>query len=248
MGRGSRESHRAGHRTLLLNPIPEPDDGGSGLGVEGAAREVVGGARLQQDHRATVDLRVLWRDCGGEESKVSPGGWPRAPQCPPSPQAPGGTTSLQGLLPSPPLTIALCTPSAGMACPAPSITAPAETVSCSPSSCEFPDTHAPVSSSEDRAEPPLGRTVPPACPPLLSTLGARHCPGSSLLPAITHRVLPASSPSRHAAKTQPLPAPEPSVAASCQVPGPVQGSLSPAMSSLKSPFAFPGCSALSSEL
>lgn len=35
-------SHRAGYSTLLLRPVPEPDDGGGRLGVEGAACEVVG--------------------------------------------------------------------------------------------------------------------------------------------------------------------------------------------------------------
>lgn len=39
-------SHRAGHSALLLRPVPEPDDGGSRLGIEGSAREVVGGACL----------------------------------------------------------------------------------------------------------------------------------------------------------------------------------------------------------
>lgn len=39
-------SYRAGHSTLLLRPIPEPDDGGSRFGIEGSACEVVWGACL----------------------------------------------------------------------------------------------------------------------------------------------------------------------------------------------------------
>lgn len=61
---GAAGSHRAGHSALLLRPIPEPDDGGGRLGVEGSACEIVGGARLQQNHRAAVDPGVLWGDCG----------------------------------------------------------------------------------------------------------------------------------------------------------------------------------------
>lgn len=59
-------SHRAGHSTVLLCPIPEPDDGGSRLGTEGSACEVVGGACLQQKHRTSINPGVLWGDCGGE--------------------------------------------------------------------------------------------------------------------------------------------------------------------------------------
>ena len=66
-------SHRAGDGALLLRPVPEPDDGGSRLGVEGSAREVVGGACLQQNHRPAIDPGVLWGDCGEEQSGVSPG-------------------------------------------------------------------------------------------------------------------------------------------------------------------------------
>lgn len=72
-------SHRAGYGALLLRPIPEPDDGGSRLGVEGSAREVVGGACLQQDHRTAIDPGVLRGDCGEEQSRVSPGCSQRCP-------------------------------------------------------------------------------------------------------------------------------------------------------------------------
>lgn len=65
---GAAGSHRAGHSALLLRPIPEPDDGGGRLGVEGSAREIVGGARLQQNHRAAVDPGVLWGDCGASRA------------------------------------------------------------------------------------------------------------------------------------------------------------------------------------
>lgn len=61
---GAAGSHRAGHSALLLCPIPEPDDGGGRLGVEGSACEIVGGASLQQNHRAAIDPGVLWGDCG----------------------------------------------------------------------------------------------------------------------------------------------------------------------------------------
>lgn len=42
----------------------------------------MGGARLQQNHRASINSGVLWGDCGGEQSKVSPG---CGQQCPPDP-------------------------------------------------------------------------------------------------------------------------------------------------------------------
>lgn len=61
---GAAGSHRAGHSALLLCPIPEPDDGGGRLGVEGSACEIVGGTSLQQNHRAAIDPGVLWGDCG----------------------------------------------------------------------------------------------------------------------------------------------------------------------------------------
>lgn len=63
-GQGEQaKSYRAGHSAFLLRPVPEPDDGGGRLGVEGTAREVVGSACLQQDHRASVNPGVLRRDC-----------------------------------------------------------------------------------------------------------------------------------------------------------------------------------------
>lgn len=79
---GSRPSHRAGDSALLLCPIPEPDDGGGGLGIKGSAREVVGGARLQQNHRTAVNLGVLWGDCGEEQSTVGPGCGQHCPDTP----------------------------------------------------------------------------------------------------------------------------------------------------------------------
>lgn len=66
-------SYCAGHSTLLLSPIPEPDDGSSRLGIKGSACEVVGGACLQQKYRTSINPSILWRDCGGEQNKVSPG-------------------------------------------------------------------------------------------------------------------------------------------------------------------------------
>ena len=57
-------SHRAGYSTLLLRPVPEPEDGGGRLGAEGAACEVVRGACLQQDHRTAVNPGVLWGTVG----------------------------------------------------------------------------------------------------------------------------------------------------------------------------------------
>ena len=73
-------SHRAGHSTLLLCPVPEPEDGGSRLGVEGAACEVVGDACLQQDHRTAINPGVLRGDCGEEQSRVSPGCGQQCPE------------------------------------------------------------------------------------------------------------------------------------------------------------------------
>lgn len=96
-------SHRAGYSTLLLRPVPEPDDGGGRLGVEGAACEVVGGARLQQDHRTAINPGVLWGDCGEEQSRVSAG---CGQQCPddrkPSPGviSPTAHPALGGAVPS----------------------------------------------------------------------------------------------------------------------------------------------------
>lgn len=66
-------SHRAGHGTLLLSPVPEPDDSSSRLGIKGSACEVVGGACLQQKYRTSINLGILWGDYGREQSKVSPG-------------------------------------------------------------------------------------------------------------------------------------------------------------------------------
>lgn len=64
-------SHRASYRAFLLCPIPEPDDGGGRLGVEGSAGKVVRCACLQQNHWATVNLGVLWGNCQGEQGRVS---------------------------------------------------------------------------------------------------------------------------------------------------------------------------------
>lgn len=69
---GRLGSHRAGHSSLLLSPIPEPGDGGSRFGIEGSTREVVGDPCLQQDHRAVINLGVLWRDYRGKKQQDQP--------------------------------------------------------------------------------------------------------------------------------------------------------------------------------
>lgn len=64
-------SHRGSHSPLLLCSITEPNDVGSRLGIKGSACEVVGGACLQQNHRAAINPCVLWRNWREEGNKIS---------------------------------------------------------------------------------------------------------------------------------------------------------------------------------
>lgn len=66
-------SYRGSHSPLLLCPITEPNDAGSRLGIKGSACEVVGGACLQQNHRAAINPCVLWRNWREEENKIGSG-------------------------------------------------------------------------------------------------------------------------------------------------------------------------------
>lgn len=78
-------SYRAGDGSILLEPIPVPDDGGRWLGVACPAGQIVRCPRTQQDLGGSIDAGVLGGDCRGERghrvgaSCLEPGLLPAAP-------------------------------------------------------------------------------------------------------------------------------------------------------------------------
>lgn len=69
MGWG-RGRYRGGDGSVLLEPVPVPDDGGGRLGAARPARQVVGRPRAQQDLGGSVDGGVLGGDCRGDRGRT----------------------------------------------------------------------------------------------------------------------------------------------------------------------------------
>lgn len=67
---GGHGRYRGGDGSVLLEPVPVPDDGGGGLGAARSARQVVGCPRAQQDLGGSVDGGVLGGDCRGDRGRT----------------------------------------------------------------------------------------------------------------------------------------------------------------------------------